>query len=183
MKINYCIILAILFICCSSGITQAQTREEANTFLSVGLGFNSDSLGVSIGAYNSRMAGDFGFYANTTLDVTPPVDGLETQDYRWFSWHQAIDSKYENYIINAGLALNAGDAAIVYVGGGLAVQQGVTHWQSTVSDLNYWSYDDDYEYGMNFNVGAIVRLGRNFGIDGGFNGASSGGYANFAFSF
>jgi hypothetical protein len=81
------------------------------------------------------------------------------------------------------LTLRPADELVLYSGLGLAAKQGVTHYTSTASNLNYWSYNSDYEYSLNFNTGAVLFFARNFGLDAGFNSASSGGYANIAIIF
>ena len=161
----------------------AQDDYSPNNTFSIGLALNADSMGIGLGYYNTSFNDSFGFYINSTIDFTAPVDDIETQDYPWFSWHNAVETKYEHYIFNGGLVVKAADMMLFYGGIGCAAMQGVTHYQSEVSNLNYWVYDSDYTFDVNFNGGAILKFSSSFGIDGGFNSSSKGGYVNLAFSF
>lgn len=161
----------------------AQDEFVNNNVFSAGVSFNADSMGLGVGFYNTSLMKKVGLYVNTALDFTAPIDDIETQDSPWFSWHVPGETKYEHYIFNAGLAFRAAEQIVIYAGGGFAAKQGVTHYFSTASDLNYWVEDSDYEYSGNFNAGLILEIAAGWGIDGGFNSASEGGYVSIAFSF
>ena len=161
----------------------AQDDFESNSCFSIGMSFNEDSMGVALGYYNTSFKGGFGFYSNAAIDFTAPVDDIETQEDRWFPWHYSVDQKFQNYIFNGGFAFRASKPLILYAGGGLAVQDSLTRWQSEVSSLNYWARDEEYEYSGNFNAGLIFKPTDSFGIDLGFNSASTGGYVSVAIGF
>lgn len=178
------ILLTILVVAFIAVSASAQVVESGNSCFSIGMSFNEDSMGMAMGYYNTGISDGFGFYSNVAIDFTAPIDNIETQQGRWFSWHYATDHKYQNYIGNVGVALKPAETLILYAGGGIAIQDSLTHWRSdAMTSLHYWAYDGEYEYSGNFNAGLIFKPTKNMGVDVGFNSASSGGYVSLAVGF
>lgn len=161
----------------------AQDDDSKSNFVTLGMSFNSDSKGVALGYYNAGPVNSLGFYINMALDVTDPVTEVETLDDIWDILHQALDTKEETYIGNVGLTYKTSQYLLIYAGGGIAMKDTLTYWESALESLRYWSYDDGYEYSPNFNIGLIVKPTEYVGIDAGYNSASSGGYVSLAIAF
>lgn len=168
-------LISALFILCL--VPNAIAEECA---VSLGIAVSEDNAGLAIGFYSVKEeAGQIGYFFNGTFDVTPNGD-VEHQDSVWFPWHDVIEEKVDDYIVNSGLTLSLGEQCALYSGVGLVLHQSLEHYASTASDLDYWVRSEG-ELNFNFNAGAILRFSSNNALDLGFNSGSQGFYVSWAF--
>ena len=151
--------LAMLF-----AISSAHATEVDHSFaFSLG-GFSGDETsGIAIGFYSLRPK-SIGWYINGTLSSSVDDDN----DFRPIPGDIRVDSDTESVTLNIGLTYALG-VVTPYVGVGISEvsEYGLYRTPSTA----FW-YEEQDETEPNFNVGVLLTLHRNLGLDLGANSAN-----------
>ena len=156
----------MMIMFCVLAAPHVAVAESARSLaMSLGGFSGSDTSGIAIGIYSLRQK-KVGWYINGT--VSSDVDKDEDDDFRPIPEDIRVDEDTESTTVNIGLTLAIGPFA-PYAGVGIT-QISQFGLYRTSSDA-FW-YKDKDNTDNNLNVGMLLLLGGQVGLDLGANSAN-----------
>jgi hypothetical protein len=156
---------AMFLLLCALAVPDAYSAEDDRSLaMSLGGFSGSDTSGVAIGFYSFRSR-SIGWYINGTLSSRVDKDD---DDFRPVPGDIRVDGETESVTVSIGLTLALGPVT-PYVGAGLT--QVSEYGLYRAPSAAFW-YEENDDTKANFNVGVLLALHRNFGLDLGANSAN-----------
>jgi hypothetical protein len=150
---------------CLLAAAYAHAAEENRSFaFSLGGFSGSDTSGVAIGLYALRPSA-LGWYVNGTLSSRVDEDD---DDFRPIPGDVRVDGDVDSVTLNIGLTFAFGPVA-PYAGAGIS--QVSDYGLYRTPSAAFW-YEESDETEANFNVGVLITLHRQLGLDVGANSAN-----------
>jgi opacity protein-like surface antigen len=157
--------IVIFILLCVLSIPYAHAADDDRQLaFSLGGFSGSDTSGIAIGFYSLRPK-SIGWYINGT--ISSRVDDDE-DDFRPIPGDIRVDSDTDSVTLNVGLTYTVGPVA-PYVGAGIAEVSEYGLYR-TASDA-FW-YEENDETEANLNIGLLISLRENLGLDLGANSAN-----------
>jgi hypothetical protein len=157
------IVIFVLF--CVLAAPSAHSAEDNRSLAFTLGGFSgSDTSGVAIGFYSLRPK-SIGWYINGT--ISSRVDD-DDDDFRPIPGDIRVDSDTDSVTLNIGVTYALGPVAPY---AGVGVSQVSEYGLYRAPSAAFW-YEESDDTEANFNVGLLVTLHRNFGLDLGANSAN-----------
>lgn len=153
-----------LLLCALAAPSAYSAEDEHALAMSLGGFSGTDTSGVAIGFYAFRSK-SLGWYINAT--VSSRVDE-DDDDFRPVPGDIRVDGETESVTVSIGLTLALGPVT-PYVGAGLT--QVSEYGLYRAPSAAFW-YEENDDTKANFNVGVLLALHRNFGLDLGANSAN-----------
>jgi opacity protein-like surface antigen len=138
------------------------TKRHSSAF-SLGGFSGSDTSGIAIGFYSLRPK-SIGWYINGTISSLVDDDN----DFRPIPGDIRVDSDTDSLTLNIGLTYALGPVT-PYVGAG--VSQVSEYGLYRAPSAAFW-YEEEDDTEVNFNVGLLITLRQNLGLDLGANSAN-----------
>jgi hypothetical protein len=157
--------IAIFLVFCVLAAPYAHPAEESRSLaFSLGGFSGGDTSGVAVGLYALRP-GAIGWYVNGT--VSSKV-GDDDDDFRPIPGDLRVDSDTDSVTLNLGLTFAFGPIA-PYAGAGIS--QVSDYGLYRTPSAAFW-YEENDETKVNLNVGVLITLRRQLGLDVGANSAN-----------
>jgi opacity protein-like surface antigen len=157
-------VLVFSLVCLLAAPYVQATDDDRSQRFSLGGFSGSDTSGVAIGFYSLRPKG-VGWYINGT--VSSRVD-RDNDDFRPIPGDIRVDGETESVTVNVGLMFALGPFSPYF---GLGITQISEYGLYRAPSAAFW-YEEKDDTEANFNVGLLLTLHQNLGLDIGANSAN-----------
>jgi hypothetical protein len=156
--------LACSLMCLLAAPYVQAVEDDRSRHFSIGGFSGSDTSGVAIGFYSLRPK-SIGWYINGTVSSRVDKDG---DDFRPIPGDIRVDAETESVTANVGLTFALGPFSPYF---GLGITQISEYGLYRAPSAAFW-YEEKDDTEANFNVGLLLTLHQNLGLDLGANSAN-----------